>query len=189
MVYLDYQRSFIASVQCTTPDYCGYWDCAELEHGAKGVQRRLGDWLTVHNLAQPRNHLFRFDCWFDERGYRGYSIESYSKAQGRAWSSTGIRFGFSATGYVALYPVLGPPTAFWRPALLLDGRERELHEHLRVGTISGAHVRSPDGWTLKALQREVVGDYWHVYANDADGPTMMLSLHIYRLGFEDLDDH
>lgn len=189
MSYINHEQSFIASVQCHTPGFCGFWDCAELAEKYGAVERRLGDWLTLHNLPQDENHLFRFDCHYDDRGYVGYNIESYSKSQGRAWSGTGLRFGFTSNGYIALYPVKAPPTSFWKPMLLIEGAESDLHGRLHEGVIEGVRVRSPDSWTLKALKREYVGDYWHVYANDADGPTMELSLHIHRLGYEDLDDH
>ncbi|WPP00770.1 hypothetical protein SFA35_05185 [Pseudomonas sp. HR96] len=189
MPYLNYEKSFIASVQCVTPDYCGFWDCAELVEGDAGVERKLGDWLTVHNCPQAENHLFRFDCYYDANGYCGYVIQSHSKSQGRAWSSTGIRFGFSTNGYVALYPVKGGPNAFWKPKVLRDGAETDLIDSLSEGVIDNVRVRSPDTWTLKALKRVEIGDYWHVYVNDAEGPTMNLSLHIQSLGFEDLDDH
>lgn len=187
MPYINYEKSFIASVQCHTPDMCGFWDCAELVEKGGVVQPRLGDWLTVHNCPQAQPHLFRFNCYDEGSGHLGYNIESYSKSQGRAWSNTGVRFGFTSNGYVALYPVKTPPTSFWALKVFDESGETDLQPH--DGVIENVHVRSAGGWTLKGIKREVVGDYWHIYTNDADGPTMKLSLHIHSLGYEDLDDH
>ncbi|WP_213879122.1 hypothetical protein [Pseudomonas sp. dw_358] len=189
MPYLNYEKSFIASVQSHTPDYCGFLDCAELTKGDDGVQRMLGDWVTVHNCPQENNHLFRFDCYYDGSGYCGYYVQSFSKSQGQAWNSTGLRFGFDTKGYVKTYPLKGGPTRYWHPKIVVDGVEQDIVDALSEGVIENIWLRGPDTYTLKAWNRKSVGGYWHVYTNDAKGPTLELSLHIHSLGYKDTDDH
>lgn len=189
MPYINYVKSFIASVECHTEDFQGFLDCAELSEGANGVERTLGDWVTVHDFPQEAPHLFRFDCYYEGDDYCGYYIQSYSKSQGRGWNSTGLRFDFDASGYVKTYPLKQASTRYWQPKLWENGVERDVIEDLHEGVMTNVRLRSPDGYTLKGWTRKHVGEHFFAYTNDADGPTLEMSLHIHRLEFEDLDDH
>jgi len=190
MGWINREKSFVAEVKCQTPHFEGHWDCAEILLDGPGQERRKSvEWLTVTNYAEGERHLFQFDCFYDEKGYAGYDIRSYTYGQGRRFNSIGQRFGFSSGGYIALYPLKPTPEMLWQPYIFADGQPQPILEVLKNGRLDNVRIETRHGRTLKPYKRYDAHRSWYCYVNDESGPAMELTLHIQQLGKEHNDDH
>lgn len=186
------EKSFVATVHCSTPGHEGYWDCCELIDTGAGTGTRVLHkpiaWLTLTDSAHETGPTeFRFDYYQDASGNGGYTIMAARYLNGGSFNSLGVRFDLSFNHYVGLYPLTREAGALWQP--LFADSMHDLGNVIEGAKIDNLLLVSPRQQIVRAFKRLQVGGHWFSYVNDDSGVPMILTLDILRVGARLLDDH
>ncbi|QXI48740.1 MULTISPECIES: hypothetical protein [Pseudomonas] len=192
MLVHNYDRSFVAHVACTTPEFEGYLDCAKLSEREGQAARIADDFLVVSSLLGREPHRFWFRCMVDEtRGRRYYDIQSWSRRTGRDFNSRKRYLDRDGNGYACLYDTKVSDDRLWKVMTRNDqGQFVSMDQDLHAGDKLAVRI-----WTrttniqLCAMGRMDVLDHWFAYGCAGTGEPLDLEVQITDIGEELLDDH
>ncbi|MDD1013241.1 hypothetical protein [Pseudomonas rubra] len=175
-------RSFIATLDCTTPGWEGFLDTCELSlYGTGGypVPNYKNGWLTLTNypLDRERRTSFWFGCW-EYEGQHFYEVRTNDLGPGAVHPN--LRLGWSHNNYIGLYPAKGRLAAEWQ----LQGNDGQMvaPSRIAVDTLWGVSLKFTHGSAMRAYARRQVRNYWYSFLNEAEGPTLRFKLSISQVG-------
>jgi len=182
MLTAVHEKSFIATVDCTTPGFEGYWDCAEIRSG----KRKNVDCLTVNNYTEGERHRFRFDCFHDsDTGVLGYDIRTDSFAGGaNGWfAADGIRLQVGGDGYVGLEgDGRTAPESLWALVFNEDG-STGIDERVELGSHCSLSLLSGQNLLARPTDRKESGEHWFGYVStESSGDPLTIDLNIISIG-------